>query len=259
MKPVAPLASKMNSFWFGLTLPWMSLKIILKSPKLILLSIIPVLITIVIYVYLFNSIEAFIQPKLIDALSHWGISPTHWFAKILNFLSKVVIFIIGAFTFSFAASIAACPFNDFLAEEAETFIHPRLPTLPNPSLLFRIKLVLIDLCKTFFAIFVSCVIFVFSFVPGVNFGCAILGFLMIAFQFLSYPHTRRGSGIRGDLAFLFDNFFVCLGFGMISTILLSIPLLSCFLFPVSVVGGTLLFGQTHSKGRSISSQEMRLN
>lgn len=253
MKSATNLSSKFDSFLFGLSLPWLSLKVILKSKKLILLSIIPIIITLLLYFYLFNYINAMSYEKLNLLLTRWGVDSTRWFAKLAFFLIKLIVFVMGVLTFSFAASLAACPFNDLLAEHTEAYTQPQLPALQSPSFTFRIRLIFIDLYKTLFAILVAGIIFIASLIPAINIASSLLGFLMITFQFLSYPQTRRGSGIRGDLGFIFENLFACFGFGIISAFLLSIPFVSCFLFPVSVVGGTLLFGHLHAQSRSTSS------
>ncbi len=66
-------------------------------------------------------------------------------------------------------------------------------------------------------------------------------FLLVTFQFVSFPQTRRGEGVLDGIRFLGRNFWVSLGFGMSIAFLFALPLVSTLALPIAVVGGTLLY------------------
>ncbi len=81
---------------------------------------------------------------------------------------------------------------------------------------------------------------IFSWIPVLNLFAFALAFLLITFQYISYPQTRRGIGFREGARFLRLHPFACLGFGLSVSFLFAIPVVSAFVLPVAVVGGTLL-------------------
>ena len=75
----------------------------------------------------------------------------------------------------------------------------------------------------------------------------VLALLLLTFQYVSYPQTRRGENLGTSLAFLGRHFWACLGWGASMTVLFMIPLLSAFMLPIAVVGGTLLYARSAPK------------
>jgi uncharacterized protein involved in cysteine biosynthesis len=206
-------------------------------------SIIPTAITLFLYFFALSHIQNIIAPWIIPLLSTWGLDPSGWFVLVLIFFTKIFLFLFAAMTFSYAATLIACPFNDFLAERAEPHATPPLKPAAPQSISAKIKLILIDLLKTAAAVSVSLISLLLSWIPILNFFALILTFLLFTFQYISYPQTRRGLGVREGILFLKKHFFACLGFGSVTALLFSIPLVSCFVLPLAVVGGTLLFAR----------------
>ena len=71
--------------------------------------------------------------------------------------------------------------------------------------------------------------------------------LLHTFTFITYPQSRREQGLLQSLLWIKDHFYLSLGFGVMSFILFSIPVIDFFALPISVVGGTLLFCDTNKK------------
>ncbi|MFZ9595488.1 MAG: EI24 domain-containing protein, partial [Bdellovibrionia bacterium] len=116
----------------------------------------------------------------------------------------------------------------------------------------QFKLLGIDLMKSMAATFSTGMLFLFALFPGLNLLALVFSSLLMTFQYLSYPQTRRGETLSDGLRFLWRHFLPCLGLGMTLIFLFSIPLLSSFTLPLAVVSGTLLYGnQQRPKAQSL--------
>jgi CysZ protein len=238
-----------RSLIFGATLPIRAFRLIVAHPVLIAWSLLPVALTCTLYYYLLHSINVEVESFI---MAH--VSTGSWF---LVLIAKLLILIVAALTFSFLASLVATPFNDFLAESAENWAQEGdTPLLPKPALppagLFagywrnKIRLVGIDFLKTISSLTMGIIALFCSWIPVLNVVALAMSFLILAFQFISYPQTRRGQTIGYALNFLSRHFFSCFGFGAAILFLFSIPFLSIFSLPLAVVGGTLLVGRANS-------------
>ena len=68
--------------------------------------------------------------------------------------------------------------------------------------------------------------------------------LMIAWDFLDYPLSVRGTSVGGRLRFVGAHFWAVLGFGVASGLILLVPGVGLFLLPIGVAGATrLVFAQ----------------
>lgn len=68
----------------------------------------------------------------------------------------------------------------------------------------------------------------------------LLGALMVAWDFLDYPLSARGSTIGGRLRFFLDHFGAALGFGVAGALLLMIPFVNLLILPIGVAAGARL-------------------
>jgi uncharacterized protein involved in cysteine biosynthesis len=236
--------SRIGSLVYGFTLPFQCISLIFAKPKLLLWSVLPVILTAVSYGFIYVKTQDFIRDFTTQILSHWGLNPEGWIAATFILLSKILLFILGALTFSLFSNIIACPLNDFLAEETERYTSPALDAVHNRRISFRIKVIGIDLIKTTFAAFVQCLSLFISWLPLVNVVAILLTILLLTFQFVSYPQTRRGEGVYDGIRFIFSHLYSCLGFGAAVVLVFSIPFLSCLFLPLAVTGGTLLYGRS---------------
>ncbi|MFZ9596208.1 MAG: EI24 domain-containing protein, partial [Bdellovibrionia bacterium] len=113
------LTIQTRSFLDGVFLPWMAFRIIVRKPKLILISIIPIGLTLVFYSIFFSNVQTQALSFLSTLILKLGFNPEGKLAWILSWAMRVILFIWSAFTFSFISSLIACPFNDWLAEATE--------------------------------------------------------------------------------------------------------------------------------------------
>ena len=235
-----------RSFLYGVTAPFNALSLILSSPTLIAWSALPTALTLGLYIYLIAALQTAAKAMILGHIIQMGWGPDSWFAWMVLLLTRLVMLLVGAITFSFVAGIIASPFNDFLAEKTEKRMKPPLqPPVKAIPLLSRaqLRLIAIDLMKTISATAASLAAILLSWVPVVNALAMILAFLLVSFQFISYPQTRRGLGVADGLRFIWKHKFACTGFGLVLTTFFSIPFVASFFLPLAVVGGTLLVGR----------------
>ncbi len=233
----------LTSFFYGVTLPVRALRLILRTPRLLLWSIIPMLTTFALYLWGISHAIGWSQATVLRVFASRGWSVSGWGAWLTTSLLEAALIVAGLVTFSFVTNLVAIPINDFLAEATEPYTDPRLEPVPSPSFRWRLRLLSIDLTKTVLAALTSLVALLVSWIPVVNLVAFCTALLLVTFQFVSYPQTRRGEDSWAGLRFLTRNLPLCLGFGLALFALLAIPFLSFLFLPIGVVGGTLLYAR----------------
>jgi uncharacterized protein involved in cysteine biosynthesis len=221
----------------GFVLPFRAMRLILSHPRLMAWSSLPMLLALAVegagYYWLSSALESWLRGWM--ARMEWG------GAGAVVFLANAVLVVAAALTFSFVASLAAVPFNDFLAEASEP--HAQVPPAPAPSLPQRARFILIDLMKSGAALALTLLALALSWIPVLNLAALGITAFLLAFQFVSYPQTRRGQGLRAAFRFLSGNPGLSLGFGLAVLGLFAIPFLSFLFIAPAVVGGTLLYAR----------------
>jgi uncharacterized protein involved in cysteine biosynthesis len=230
-------------FFFGLALPGRSLTLVLSDRRLLGLALLPFLLGIGLSVWLGKSLDALLTAEATRVLSHFGFEATGLLGTLLAYLIGFLAFLSAALLMPFVNSLAAVPFNDFLAEATETRAAPPLAPVPGPNLGQRMALIWMDLAKTAAALLVTLPLLLLSFVPGAQIVCFPLLWLLYAFQMLSFPQTRRAEGVGDAVKFIRANLGACLGFGLAHALLGVVPFLSHLGPPLAVVGGTLLYAR----------------
>jgi CysZ protein len=138
------------------------------------------------------------------------------------------------------STIVAAPLNDTLAARTERHAVPPLPPPPRDRPGGQLRLIWIDLVKTIAATVVGFAAMALALVPVVNAGCVVAVCLLVCFQYISYPQTRRHVGLVSGARFLVRHAWACTGFGAAVSALFAIPILQSLALPLAVVGGTLL-------------------
>ncbi len=240
---------RVASLLYGLTLPIAAFRLILSRKRLLAWSSLPIALTLALSIWG----VAFVKAKLVAMGVHWlaglGYAPDSFAVHAAVFFLQIVLFVLAAVSFSLFAGLVAAPFSDFLAEASEPFTDPPLAAAPS-GLRGKIRATLIDLAKTvaITAIQIALVIIGIAafWLPGLNLIPFAAAFWLLAFQFVSYPQTRRHEGLGESIRFLVRHLFATLGFGAAIGFLFAIPLVSSFALPLAVVGGTLLYARAHA-------------
>lgn len=234
----------LRSFVWGFTLPLRSVRLILSHRILLAWSSFPFLISILLYVFVIQKLQKASSTFLSSYYQSWGIVPDGWAALLLSLFTHLILFMGAVLTFTFVNTLIASPFNDFLAEKAERFSSPQIAQTHSFSLRQTLRLMWMDLFKTIAAFLTAILALIVSWVPVVGFFGFLLALLLVTFQFVSYPQTRRGLPLLQGLGFLKNYFCASLGFGLATSLSFSIPFISMLALPVAVVGGTLLFAKS---------------
>lgn len=231
----------LNDIKIGFLLPFQSLLKILTTPRLMVWSLIPVSLTALAYIQIIGKINLAFKTALPHGLSYLGLSQNHWLGMSLVIMTKIILVMISAFTFSFVSTLIASPFNDFLAEATERQLGIFIVDAPT-GFLFKARIILIDVTKTIVTTVMGILAILISWVPALNIIALMTAWLLFCFQFISYPQTRRGVGLVHGARFLIQNFLICVSFGASLSICFAIPFFSILMLPAAVVGGTVLFG-----------------
>lgn len=236
----------LKSFGYGVMLPYFSLRLVFRERSLFLLSLIPVLVALILAVGVFGWANSALKALLLHALTSFGWDATGWFVGVVFFLVSLTLLLLSAVVYSFLVALVATPLNDVLAEKTEPKATPPLASASPVSFSGRIYLIWIDVVKTIAIVLISLTLFALSWIPVLNLLLFIAHALLLSFQYLSYPQTRRGIGFLEGLKFVFRYPFSSFGLGAVLIFLFSIPILSAFSFPLAVMSGTLLFARAQN-------------
>jgi len=230
-----------RSFTFGFFLPLSAAKLIARKKSLLILSALPIGITLALYWFLIQSLQDWAKAGIHDLIQKLGMDPNGWLAWLTALTFGLVLILVSAVTFAFSSSIVASPFNDLLAEKTENFSTPVIRSETKITWRRQLQLIGIDLLKALAVGVASVTALLLSWVPVLNFFAFALMFYLMTFQYISYPQTRRGIGLLKGAQFIVLHPFASLGFGLSISLLFAVPLLGGFVLPLAVVGGTLLF------------------
>jgi uncharacterized protein involved in cysteine biosynthesis len=246
------------SLVLGLTIPLRAARLAFTKPRLLAACLIPWILSGVLSYFFIQQASQLALMLLGWAATALGISVGGVLAQILGWTLAFLSWIAGALLLVWGAAILAIPFADWLSELAEPFVEPKLATSTADLSWFsraQWRRIRIDAAKTFVSLVISLLGMVLSSIPLLGvLGPAVIA-LGIAFQFLGYPQTRRNEGVTVSLLFVIRNLPLCLGFGLILLPGFAVPFLSAFLFPIAVIGGTLLYGA--GKSRQLPAPEDR--
>lgn len=243
-----------GDFARGLTYPVRGLAILRRHGGLARFWLPPIVLT----------LAAFIASLILSVRYHddllnriWGTPQgDDWMSRLLEALHYVLqsVALLTSFALSLVvcialASVFAAPFNDALSaavEERET--STASPPFSFAGLVRDLsRTVRIELLKLLVYVGVLGPLLVVSwFVPGIgafvySVFAALFTVLYFALDYLDWPASRRGYGVRQRLTLLMVRPLTTLGFGVAVSILLFVPILNLFLMPLAVAGGTRLF------------------
>ena len=186
-----PRVSRLRSLWYGLTLPYLALRLVLATPTLFFWSLLPIALTMALYVWVIAVLQEWALARLLSLLPLLGLDPTGWVAWTAGLVTWIVLTLVGALTFAFTSTVVAAPFNDVLAARTERHAVPPLPPPPEVGAGGHLRLVWIDLVKAVAATVTGLAAMVLAFVPVLNVIAVVAVCLLVCFQYTSYPQTRR--------------------------------------------------------------------
>ncbi len=239
------------SFLFGLSMPVRAAALIVRSPVLLMLSVLPLVVAVVVGIWLGTTLGGLVGGAAMSVESWMGVSPEGLAGTALTWIGRLAGWLGATLLLPFLTTLAAVPVNDFLAEATESRASPPLQPAPSPTLAERVRGIVIDLVKSLAAVVAMLAAALLALVPGAQIVALPLLWLVFTFQVLSYPQTRRGEDLAAGVRFLRVNLAASLGFGLAFSALSVVPLLSHLVPPLAVVGGTLLYARATPGGRQL--------
>jgi CysZ protein len=237
----------LSSFLKGFFTPVSAAALILKNRKLLAFSLIPFFISILFSFSLFAYIQSWVVSHGTHLLAQYGLSTSGFAVKMAIILLDIALIALGSIVFSSVVNILAIPFNDYLAEMAESYTS--LPPAPSYTrgFLGRTRLITIDLFKTMAALWIQITLLVIGlftlWLPFLQIITLVFSCWLMTFNFISYPQTRRAEGLFKGFGFVLQYPFASFGFGLSIGFLFAIPFVSIITLPLAVVGGTILFAE----------------
>lgn len=245
--------SRIGDFAIGLGTPFFAAKTLIIHPRLWLPTLIPWAIAGSLAVLL-TSQAILLGSWLLNLLAGTlGLSASGWVATVVGWALITVAWILGTLLLAWLVSIIAIPFADWLAELTEQYCEPPLaPAQEIPGWLTRAHLrrLKLDFFKTLAGLALSGAGLLLSTLPLIGVLGAVILALGLAYNFMGYPQTRRGLGVTASLQYLIRELPACLGFGLVLLFGFAIPYFSAFVFPIAVIGGTLLFGRIEGRTKA---------
>ena len=235
--------TRRESLLFGLTLPLRATRAIATRPRLLVLSALPVALTLALYYFGIARAIDWVHLALSAKLATLGLAPGGWAAWFLLLPAKIALWVAGALTFSLASAVIASPFSESLSAEAERYARLSPPRGPG-GFRAHMRQLRADLTRTAFAAAVALPAILLSWVPVLNIALFVLACLLVSFQYVSYPQVRRSETIARSLLFLYHRFYAAIGFGLALNFLLALPVVGGLVIPLAVVGGTLLYAKS---------------
>lgn len=256
--PAPDLASRgaVGRFFTGMSYPLQGFRIVLTHPGTWKYLVVPMLLSLVALVAaVYGSIQ------LVQLLVASQFDPTanvaqqSWFAIVTGFAYVVAFAISMVFTY-LLANLVAVPFNDRLSERVEQLT---LGPLDEP---FDFGTMLRDLAQSvvhsalslFLWGFVMIGLLVLNLVPGFGNLLSVVATTLATSFFLSREMmdgamSRRRLGYRHKIRVVRANAAICLGFGLVASVFLWLPVVNILLMPMMVAGGTLMY--SHLELRSL--------
>ena len=225
------------TFRDGLRTHWLAFKLIHNAPGVLRMVLPPVLITTVIAVptawHLYHKLLAMV-PAYVTHLRGVGV--------LASFLVLVGMMIMTGVASTFVYSVLSLPFEERIASDVERELFPdRLETPPGRGFINGFA----NVAATSMLMLAALVFFfLVSFVPLVGPPVGLIGSAMVVgFGYMMGAADLRWEDLWERLTLIQSAGGAVIGFGLPIVILGQVPLLNVLIFPIYVVGGTLLYNR----------------
>lgn len=237
-----------GQFFSGVGLLGRGLGMYARSPRLVLLGIIPALISGLLFLAAFATLIYFVS-DLSEAATWFADDWSEGFRDIVQVLAAIGILgiggLVGVLTFTAITLLIGDPFYEKISEEVEQ----RFGGVPNAvdvpwwrslrrSLWDSVRLIALSLL-------IGIPLFLGGFIPVVGQTVipvigALFGGWFLALELVGVPFYRRGMRLPDRRKILRANRPAALGFGVSVFCCFLIPLGAVLIMPAAVAGGTLL-------------------
>jgi CysZ protein len=226
----------------GLSLPFRAFAAVFSETSLFLLTALSAAITLIVLLGLFLFVTH-VSP--VDAF--WS-EPTAWYARAayftLKFVLGTVVFAVGALTLPLLATV---PLQDTISKRTEVLLGVETAKGGLGRLAKEISNSLAHTAGRVLVLYAGqLALLLLLFIPGLGqVAWTVLSWLWsvwwLAGEYLDIPmsrHLHRFGDVRRVLR---GRPALCLAFGAVLYVMLFVPIVNCFVIPVAVVAGTMLY------------------
>ncbi len=168
-----------------------------------------------------------ILPGPIESWSSWLMYPTA-FLFWIAFLVLLIYFIYAI------GLLVAGPFMSFMAES----ILKKYGLKSQVSFLAMLKVAIL---KSVVFLMLGVILFVLSFIPGLNLISSFSAFMILAFDSMDYSFEASGFTFSTRIRFFFRHLPVFLGMASVLGLTLLLPGLTLIVLPFAVAGAAVIF------------------
>jgi CysZ protein len=226
---------KVNPFYhagWGIKFFLSGLRMLMRHPALLGLSLIPMLITVVLFVLLVAASAWLVRELIADTISRQML-------LLAQILIVAITLLIGYFLYLPIARVLFAPFSETLSRKTHTIntggSNYQSSLGWGRAMREGLKLVIFQIAIVLIALALSLIL------PpiGAPFGIAMAVFTC-GLDFFDVPLSARGMPFRKKLGVIWRNRSLAIGFGIAAYLSLLIPVLNLLSLPVGVIGATLL-------------------
>jgi uncharacterized protein involved in cysteine biosynthesis len=242
-------ASFVVRFLRGLACPFRAVPIIVGSGRMILLSLLPFVLCLVIYVGVFVAVLS-LTGKAADAIVQPGTTLRDVLHTLLEIAFPLVFLIVAVFTYTLACFAVAAPLYEWLSAAVERRMTGEVAEEP-----FSLRTILVDVARgvghglVVLAAELLVLIFGLLAVPVTTVLAVMATAVLLSLEFMDYPMERRRMSLHTKAAFVRRHGWEMMGLGLPMLGALALPVIGAACLPIGVVGGTLLFLELVGHGR----------
>ncbi|MEU4687232.1 EI24 domain-containing protein [Actinoplanes sp. NPDC023714] len=255
------VSSAFRDFATGAGLLGRGLGLILRSPRLLLLGLVPALLSGILYIVLLVLLIRFL-PDLSEQATWFADGWTAWLRDVVQVFAGAGILglsvLLGILTFTAVTLLIGDPFYETISGRIEERFGG-VPDEVQVGLLESLRRSLVDSLRLIgIGVLVAIPLFFLGLLPFVGqtvipvIGGAVGGWLL-ALELTGVPFQRRGQRLRHRRAVLGGNKPLTLGFGVAVFLVFLIPLGAILFMPAAIAGATLLARRSLGKPIAISS------
>ena len=249
--PELPPQSSAFDLLRGASYPFRAAGLVLRVPRLRRLTALCAAVTLLIFVGWAWALWAFL-PRLLEAVWRHPAGAVGWLWELTLIVSGALAWLLGAATLPL---LALAPLEDTLVAATESAVGA--PPAPPSGIARAARQALSALARTAIRVMLLLVgqallLVLQLLLPAGAPVWAVAGVVWTALfacaEYLDPPLARRGGTFAEVRQVLARRTALALGFGLVVTVLLWVPLLNLFLLPLAVVAGTLLHHSLVSAG-----------
>jgi CysZ protein len=216
---------------------------LLTNPRLRSLIIIPILINIVLYSIALALGYYYVGELITQFIPDW----LHWLNWILWPLFFIIFFVVSFFSFTVLANLIAAPFYGLLAARTQALISGDAQVVEQPL----VQVMVGELKRVLYILIRFLPLLVLLVIPVVNivapFVFTLFSAWCLAMEFMAYPLENEGLLFVEQKELLKTARLGILGFGGITMLGLTLPVLNIIVGPAAVIGATLYLYEMREK------------